>query len=136
MLFRPRDVLGRRLPLFHGQSLRPRRRHPIDEGPPLRGIRRRFRFFTRPACPWSVALDGTGALRLPLELRTPPLPAAHVEGGARSLSTDPGLLDHISLIRRSGSSLVSCDRRRTVRCGSGHSSAKLPDRAPSRWLVG
>lgn len=30
---RPRDVLGRRLPLFRGQSLRPRHLHPIDEGP-------------------------------------------------------------------------------------------------------
>ena len=126
VLLPPRDVLGRRLPLFHGQSLRPRQRHPHRRGAPLRGISRRFRFFTRPACPSPVPLDGTGALRLPLELRTPPLPAAHVEGGARSLSTHPELLDHISLILQSGSSLVSCDRRPTVRCGSGHSSAKSP----------
>jgi hypothetical protein len=34
--------------------------------------------------------DGSGALGLPLELRTPPLPAAHVEGGARSSEHGPG----------------------------------------------
>ena len=34
-------------------------------------------------------------------------------------STDLELLDHIGLILQSGSSLVTCDRRRTVRGGSG-----------------
>ena len=36
------------------------------------------------------------------ELRTPPLPATHVEGGKRPLSTDLELLDHIKLILQSG----------------------------------
>ena len=37
--------------------------------------------------------------------------------GPGRLSTDPELLDHIRLILQSGSSLVSCDRRRTVQPG-------------------
>jgi hypothetical protein len=67
----------------------------------------------RPA-PRLLPPDGSGALGLSLELRTPPLPAAHVEGGARSSEHGPGTTRSHQLILQSGSSLVSCDRRRTV----------------------
>ena len=53
--------------------------------------------------------DGTGNASASPELRTPPLPAAHVRGGDRPSSTDLELLDPIRLILQSGSSLVSCD---------------------------
>ena len=102
------------LPLFRGESFDPAPTFPSTRGYELRGISRRFRFFTRPACPSPVAPGWVGRPWTSLELRTTPLPAAHVEGGARSLSTDPELLDHIRPILQSGSSLVSCDRRRTV----------------------
>ncbi len=62
--------------------------------------------------------DGSGALGLPLELRTPPLPAAHVEGGARSLEHGPGTMTACSAgpasrcMARPGS---TTGRRRPVR---------------------
>ena len=51
--------------------------------------------------------------------------------GPGRLSTDLELLDHISLILQSGSSLVSCDRRRTV-----HSTSAAPDGRRARVAGG
>ncbi len=57
---RPRDVLGQRLPLFRGESFDPAPTFPSTQGYELRGISRRFRFFTRPACPSPVAPGWVG----------------------------------------------------------------------------
>jgi hypothetical protein len=81
---------------------------------PLRGISRRFRFFTRPACPSPVA---PWMERAPSGFPSSFAPRRYRRRTSRArpgrLSTDPELLDHIRLILQSGNSLVSCDRRRT-----------------------
>jgi len=49
---------------------------------------RRFTRFTRPVCPLPVTPRmEQGSFGFPPELRTPPLPATHAEGGARPSST-------------------------------------------------
>jgi hypothetical protein len=103
-------VPSRHLPLLDGQTLHlaptSHPREPLLHEASVGGLRSSP---VRPAA--RLALPGWNGrlLGLPFELRTPPLPAAHVEGAARSSSTDLELLDHISLILQSGSSLVSCD---------------------------
>jgi hypothetical protein len=84
--------------------------------------------------------DGTGALGLPLERRTPPLPATHVERGARSSEHGPGTTRSHQLILQSGSSLVSCDGVAPCQSATPRRSAPRPDgppRAASRdWRIG
>ena len=49
-------------------------------------------------------------LGFPLELRTPPLPAAHVEGGAQAIEHEPGTtLYDISHASNLACSLNACD---------------------------
>ena len=94
---------------------------PSTRGCVLRGISRRFRFFTRSACPSPVAPGWVGR-----PWASPPsfVPRRYQQRTSRAgpgrLSTDPELLDHIKLILQSGSSLVSCDRRRTVHSTRRH----------------
>jgi hypothetical protein len=79
-------IPDRRLPLLNGQPLFPAWTH--RRGSRITRHQRRFTRFTRPVCPlpvtpWMVQ----GSSGFPPELRTPPLPATHAEGGARPLST-------------------------------------------------
>jgi hypothetical protein len=83
-----RDVPSRRLPHHSGPSL-----HPAATshraGLCFTRHQRGFTRFARPVFPSPVAARvERAALGLSLELRTPPLPAAHVEGGDRPSSTD------------------------------------------------
>ena len=67
--------------------LSPRHQQSTDEGRFTRH-RRGFKQFARPIFPSPVAPRWDGSPRVSLELRTPPSPAAHVEGGDRPSSTD------------------------------------------------
>ena len=67
---------SRRAALLSGQPLDPGLTTRL-RGWTLRGVIEGSRSFTRPAFPLPVAPGWTGALKLPSELRTPPLPGAH-----------------------------------------------------------
>ena len=106
---RLRRVLSRRLPLHYGKSLNPA---TTSHHARLRFTRHQtgIHLVHPSGLPLAHAPGMEPAtLRLPPELRTPPLPAAHARGGDRPSSTDLELLAHIRLILQSGSSLVSCD---------------------------
>jgi hypothetical protein len=83
-----RDVLSRRLPLDGGQSFDPA---PAShrQGSASRGINEGSSDSPVRSSPrlWPPGWNGH-ALGRPLELRAPPSPAAHVEGGDRPSSTD------------------------------------------------
>ncbi len=84
-------------------------RPSVLQGSLLRGISRRFRFFTRPACPSPVAPGWVGR-----PWASPASFAPHryrrrtSRAGPGHRSTDLELRDHIKLILQSGSSLVAC----------------------------
>ena len=73
---------------------------------------RRFTQFTRPVFPLPVTPGWNGTLGLSPELRTPPLPATHVEGGARPSST---AWDYASGISRSSNLRVRSLRATSCR---------------------
>jgi hypothetical protein len=78
---RPDAVPDRRLPLPNGQSLHPAATTHL-RGSALRGINEGSRDSPVRSAPHLWSPGGTGTLGLPPELRTPPLPATHVRGGA------------------------------------------------------
>jgi hypothetical protein len=104
---RPDDLPDRRLPLPSGQSL-----HPAGashrRGSSLRGINGGSRDSPVRSAPRLQSPDGTGTLGLSPELRTPPLPAAHVRAGPGSEHA-PGTTQPISTSAlQSASSLATC----------------------------
>ena len=112
---RPRDVLGRRLPLFRGESFNPAPTFPSTRGSELRGISRRFRFFTRPACPSPVAPGWVGRPWASPRASHPAVTGGARRGRGQVVEHGPGTTRSHQPILQSGSSPVSCDRRRTVR---------------------
>jgi hypothetical protein len=111
---RPRDVLGRRLPLFRGESFNPAPTFPSTRGSELRGISQRFRSFTRPACPSPVAPGWVGRPWASPRASHPAVTGGARRGQGQVVEHGPGTTRSPQLILQSGSSLVSCDRRRTV----------------------
>jgi hypothetical protein len=80
VLSRPSAVLDRRLPLSNGQPLPPANHYP-STGPALRDINEGSRDSpVRPAPDPCPRMEREALRRFP-ELRTPPLPAAHVRAG-------------------------------------------------------
>lgn len=84
------SALGRRLPLPSGQPLHPGTA-TIYPGLTLTRCHQRFTHVHPSGLPLTCGprMD-QGPLRLSPELRTPPLPAAHVRGGDRATNTYPG----------------------------------------------
>jgi hypothetical protein len=99
---------NRRLPLLNGQSL-----HPAPCIPPARlTLTRRHRRFTC-VCPSGLPLAGDPRVeRRPLglnpELRTPPLPAAHVRAGTGA-EHSPGTTSSASPTLHTINPLAACD---------------------------
>ncbi len=122
---RPRDVLGRRLPLFRGESFDPAPTFPYTRGSELRGISQRFRFFTRPACPSPVAPGWVGRPWASPRASHPAVTGGARRGRGQVVEHGPGTTRSHQLILQSGSSLVSCDRRRTVRLSTTRSIGLL-----------
>ena len=110
VLTRPGRLPDRHPPLPSGSPSTPPQ-HPTMRGSASRGINRGSSTFTRPVFP-SPTPPGWNRRRfgVPPELRTPPLPAAHVRGGDRPSSTDLELpLNSHPSNLQSGSSLNTCD---------------------------
>jgi len=129
VLTRPGRLPDRHPPLHSGQSLNP--------ATPSHHARLRFtrhqQGFTHvhpSGLPLATAPGmEPAALRLPLELRTPPSPAAHVEGGDRPSSTDLELPlnSHPSI----SNPVVHSMRATARRTANRRSLAAIADRSPA-----
>ena len=127
---RPRDVLSRRLPLLRRPVLAPRSDIP-PRGALLHEASTRVHAIHPSGLPLACSRPGgTGALGLSPELRTPPLPATHVEGGDRPSSTDLELRLRHQPNLQSACSLVACDL--ASHRPKQASRPPLPGRLPSR----
>ena len=105
---RPDAVPDRHLPLHNGQSL-----HPTDtthlRGSSLRDINEGSRDSPVRSAPNPWPPDGTRTLRRSLKLRTPPSPAAHVKGGAKTRARARNYAtDNMSALQ-SASPLAKCN---------------------------
>jgi hypothetical protein len=122
---RPRDVLGRRLPLHRGQPLVPAPSH--RQGSASRGINEGSRDSPVRSSLACGRPGGTGSPRASPRASHPAVTGDARRGWDRPSSTDLELHAHIRLILQSGSSLVSCDlashrpKREPARCRSRRS---------------
>jgi len=101
-------VPDRHLPLHNGQSL-----HPTDtthlRGSSLRDINEGSRDSPVRSAPNPWPPDGTRTLRRSLKLRTPPSPAAHVKGGAKTRARARNYATDTMPALQSASPLAKCN---------------------------
>lgn len=132
---RPDAVPDRHLPLHNGQSL-----HPTDtthlRGSALRDINEGSRDSPVRSAPNLWPPDGTRTLRRSLKLRTPPSPAAHVKGGAKTRARARNYATDTMSALQSASPLAKCNlvSQRQLRMFFSHAcvSAEGPEPALHR----
>jgi hypothetical protein len=132
------EVGSRRLPLPSGQPLSPRSCHP-PRGARINGTSARVHWCSpvQPS-PHLWPRDGTGALGLSPEAPHPcgQDPQAHVQGGDRSLNTDPKSRPRHHRTSTDGLT-PTCDLTSQPRLPFSSSQAPRPGRPPGgavRWL--